>query len=52
MMERARENARQAGVTVRFEAAGFGELAVTFGERCFNALLCLGNSLPHLLSAG
>ncbi len=50
MVERARENARQAGVTVRFEAAGFGELAITFGERSFNALLCLGNSLPHLLS--
>lgn len=50
MVERARENARQAGVAVRFEAAGFGELAITFGERSFNALLCLGNSLPHLLS--
>ena len=50
MVERARENARQAGVTVRFEAAGFGELAINFGQSRFDALLCLGNSLPHLLS--
>lgn len=50
MVECARENARQAGVTVRFEAAGFGELAPTFGTQSFDALLCLGNSLPHLLS--
>jgi glycine/sarcosine N-methyltransferase len=50
MVERARENARLAGVALRFEAAGFGELAVIFGERSFDALLCLGNSLPHVLS--
>lgn len=50
MVERARENARQAGVTVRFEAAGFGELAINFGQSRFDALLCLGNSLPHLLT--
>jgi SAM-dependent methyltransferase len=50
MVERARENAKQAGVAVRFEVAGFGELAITFGQSRFDALLCLGNSLPHLLS--
>ena len=50
MVERARSNAGQAGVRVRFEAAGFGEMETTFGPRSFNALLCLGNSLPHLLS--
>jgi len=50
MVERARTNAREAGVTVRFEAAGFGELAMTFGAQSFSAVLCLGNSLPHLLS--
>ncbi len=62
MIERARANAAAAGVAVRFEVAGFGELArvleplagpaggVTSGRRGFDALLCLGNSLPHLLT--
>jgi SAM-dependent methyltransferase len=50
MVERARDNAIQAGLTVRFEAVGFGELAKTFGVQSFSAVLCLGNSLPHLLS--
>ena len=49
MIERARENAVAAGVAVRFEAAGFGELASRVGGG-FDALLCLGNSLPHLLT--
>ncbi len=59
MIERARANADGAGVDVRFEAAGFGELALRFpppqagegqGGGNFDALLCLGNSLPHLLT--
>ncbi len=50
MIEQARMNAKTAGVDVRFEAAGFGDLAQTFGAGNFDALLCLGNSLPHLLS--
>ena len=50
MIEKARQNAAQAGLWARFEAAGFGALAQTFGQYSFNALLCLGNSLPHLLS--
>ena len=59
MIERARTNAMAAGVAVRFEVAGFGELARTLtpspspsegeGSR-FDALLCLGNSLPNLLT--
>jgi SAM-dependent methyltransferase len=52
MIERARLNAAQAGVEVEFQAAGFGELASSFANRGllpFDALLCLGNSLPHLL---
>jgi SAM-dependent methyltransferase len=77
MVERARSNAAAAGVELRFEVAGFGALARTFG--CaprsedprlddplsaaasgrrgptqtgpgFDAVLCLGNSLPHLLT--
>lgn len=51
MIERARANAEAAGVRVRFEPAGFGGLAATFGAGAFDAVLCLGNSLPHLLSA-
>jgi SAM-dependent methyltransferase len=48
---------------VRFEVAGFGELALAFGGSTpsaassgrhsltgFDGLLCLGNSLPHLLT--
>ncbi len=50
MVEQARLNALEAGAPVRFAIAGFGELAHTFGTACFDALLCLGNSLPHLLS--
>lgn len=50
MIERARENAAAAGVDVRFEPAGFGELVQTFGKSAFHAVLCLGNSLPHLIT--
>jgi SAM-dependent methyltransferase len=50
MVHKARLNAQEAGIDVRFEAVGFGGLAKTFGQHAFNALLCLGNSLPHLLS--
>jgi glycine/sarcosine N-methyltransferase len=48
MVEKARENARRAGVQVRFEAAGFGELSTRVGVG-FDAVTCIGNSLPHLL---
>jgi 2-polyprenyl-3-methyl-5-hydroxy-6-metoxy-1,4-benzoquinol methylase len=48
MIERAAANARAAGVRVDFRVAGFGELAGTFSD--FDALLCLGNSLPHILT--
>jgi glycine/sarcosine N-methyltransferase len=50
MIERARQNAQETGASIRFETAGFGELAQTFGQESFDSLLCLGNSLPHLLS--
>jgi glycine/sarcosine N-methyltransferase len=50
MIEQARLNAQEAGIEVRFEITGFGELEHTFGAASFDALLCLGNSLPHLLS--
>lgn len=50
MIARARHNAATAGVTVRFEVSGFSTLAHTFSLNSFDAVLCLGNSLPHLLS--
>jgi glycine/sarcosine N-methyltransferase len=51
MIVKARANAAAAGEKIRFAAAGFGSLANVFGRDQFDALLCLGNSLPHLLSA-
>ena len=54
MVERARANAAAANVSVAFAAVGFGQLAGAFrGSEIFpfDALLCLGNSLPHLLDA-
>jgi SAM-dependent methyltransferase len=50
MVEQARSNADTAGVTVRFEKAGFGELGEQVGTG-FDAVLCLGNSLPHVLTS-
>ena len=50
MIAVARTNSRAAGLALRFEPVGFGSLAQTFGGGSFNALLCLGNSLPHLLT--
>jgi glycine/sarcosine N-methyltransferase len=51
MIEQACANALAERVSVRFEKAGFGELGKVFGEDSFDALLCLGNSLPHLLDS-
>ncbi len=48
MIERARANAVQTGVQVPFQVADFAHLN-TFQEK-FDAVLCLGNSLPHLLT--
>jgi SAM-dependent methyltransferase len=60
MIKQAGENAAQAGLGVRFEVAGFGELASTLTRPPsvpgrawrFDAVLCLGNSLPHALTPG
>ena len=40
-----------SGLTIRFEVAGFGKLTETFGAASQDAVLCLGNSLPHALTA-
>ena len=53
MVARGRANAETAGAQVDFAAAGFGGLAQAFRMSPlipFDAVLCLGNSLPHLLT--
>jgi SAM-dependent methyltransferase len=50
MIKRARINAEASETDIRFEAAGFGEMQPTFGSQAFEAVICLGNSLPHLLT--
>jgi glycine/sarcosine N-methyltransferase len=50
MIERARANAEVSGARVQFEQAGFGELKRAYGRQGYDAVLCLGNSLPHLLT--
>jgi len=50
MIEQARKNAAAAGCKVRFVVAGFGELAAKKIGNDFDALLCLGSSLPHVLT--
>lgn len=49
MIKKAKLNAASAGMELRFEAIGFGSLTSVFGESRFDAVLCLGNSLPHLI---
>ncbi len=49
MIEQAVANAASVGVRADFQVAGFGELAGRFSD--YQALLCLGNSLPHVLSS-
>lgn len=51
MINKAMRNAQEAGVKANFIVAGFGKLAEAFsGAPGYDAVLCLGNSLPHLLS--
>lgn len=55
MVAKARLNAGNAGIKVTFLVAGFGELAPALRREGllvspFDAVICLGNSLPHLLS--
>lgn len=49
MITRAQANAQRAGVTIPFVVARFQDLASTFHAQ-FDAILCLGNSLPHVLA--
>jgi ubiquinone/menaquinone biosynthesis C-methylase UbiE len=49
MIDIARENAKSQDIRVVFKRVGFGDLEAAFGSARFDGLLCLGNSLPHLL---
>ena len=55
MIERAHANAADAGIEVTFDVAAFGGVVETLAAEdicpTFDAVLCLGNSLPHLLTA-
>lgn len=49
MVEKAKINAAAASVTSQFKVAGFGALQRNFADALsYDAVLCLGNSLPHL----
>lgn len=62
MIEQAEANASSSGVEIQLKTAGFSELAKAFEvddslkpgvsgmKDRFDALLCLGNSLPHVLT--
>lgn len=49
MVEIAQRNTHAAGFDIPFKKAGFGQLAESFGTEVFDGLLCLGNSLPHVI---
>lgn len=49
MIATARNNAKANHLEIPFIQAGFGELAHAFGKETFDRLICLGNSLPHVL---
>jgi glycine/sarcosine N-methyltransferase len=53
MIAKARQNSAAAAIQAEFATAGFGSLAAAFSGSPllpFDAVLCLGNSLPHLLN--
>ena len=53
MVRLAQTNARNAQMKATFKIAGFGGLARAFSsELPVDAVLCLGNSLPHVASDG
>ena len=49
MIATARQNSAESGVDVEFIQAGFGQLAGQM-DGDYDALFCLGNSLPHALT--
>jgi glycine/sarcosine N-methyltransferase len=51
MLKHARHNAAQAGVKVKWVSASMQEVSQKVSQK-FDAIFCLGNSLPHLLTIG
>jgi 2-polyprenyl-3-methyl-5-hydroxy-6-metoxy-1,4-benzoquinol methylase len=59
MVAKANENVKAQGISVPMVVAGFGDLAKTYGlkngpgdtDNLFHVILCLGNSLPHVLTS-
>lgn len=49
MIARAHANAQRAGLAIPFAVARFQDLYSTFNAQ-FDAVVCLGNSLPHVLT--
>jgi glycine/sarcosine N-methyltransferase len=52
MIAKAQQNRENSAIYVKFKLAGFGDLASNFHEEeefPFDVVLCLGNSLPHLI---
>lgn len=49
MVRIAQQNALRANYEIPFAQAGFGKLSDAFGKNVFDGLICLGNSLPHVL---
>lgn len=50
MVQMARQKAQAAGLAVPFAVAGLADLPEVCGPAAFDTVLCLGNSLPHLLT--
>ena len=51
MIDQANKNSQIEKMDIRFEALGFGQLAAAFGAASQDDVVCLGNSLPHALTA-
>lgn len=51
MIEQARVNAAAQGLPADFVQAGFGGLAAATGRK-YDAIVCVGNSLPHIRNTG
>jgi glycine/sarcosine N-methyltransferase len=49
MIKKAKINAKKHKVSTTFKVADFRNLSKAFNEK-FDALICVGNSLPHLLN--
>lgn len=49
MIKKAKLNAQKYGVKAAFKIADFRSMSKTFSEK-FDAIICVGNSLPHLFS--